>query len=350
MYSISTAVYAWFRIIVQYNKLSLFFANWHVLSEFILLLNILEGERVSEKAYDYILVVWWLMSVIIVYIPLTPVLYFMQLFGFVTDNMLVWIQYYAYYETKLPFYIWGVVGAIVHVIMLTIGILDPLTGDNGIGLAIAGMLLVPMMYCYTMFVVLYVQNWRENHFLPYLHLGADDDHLHHFQGVSDYHPAFHDLYWGCPLDGDSLVKEKGKTIPGKDSQITPAPNTPVANTIQVPETVQMTSSAPNTLSPINTNHLPPMLQYHISQASPRNGGGANPGLNPVDLATVATVTAHAVAAAHGVGLLYMPKKEVVDRSRGLLAPIIVHRRAVWLLGIFNAIIWLLALLAALGQL
>jgi len=267
------------------------------------------------------------MSVIIVYVELELVLYFMQTFGFVCDNMLIWVQYYAYKETKLPFYIWGVVGAIIHDIMLTLGIIDPVMGDNGPGLAVAGMLLVPMMYCYTMFVMLYVQNWRENHYLPFLHLGADEKHPHHFLGVSDFHPAFHDLYWGCPLDGDSLVKEKGKNMPPKS-----------------PTGPGLTDHVRGELT-INPNADPqPSQLIHIS--TPKGDAG---GVQSIPLSTITAIISKTVSEAQGGGLLQLQKEYLIDRSKGSFTMILIRRRFAWVVGFVIAVLWLIALLAILNR-
>jgi len=172
LYFISTAIYGWLRVTTQYNKVSLFFANWHVLCEIVLLLDILQGENIAVKFYDVLLPIQWTMSSILVFLPLKYVLLFMQPFGFLADNMLVWVQIVAFYETRMNLYLWGVVGAVIHVIMLTVGILDPIMGESGIGLTLGSLLLVPFALCYTIQAYLYGKSWKEHAIIPYLDLGV----------------------------------------------------------------------------------------------------------------------------------------------------------------------------------
>jgi len=174
MYSFSTLCYGLLRTTVQYNKISVFFANWHVLCEIVLLLNILQGERIASRFYDFLLIILWAMSTIFAFLDLKIEILFMQPFGFLADNMLVWVQLIAYYETSMTCYLWGVIGAVIHVVMLTSGILDPLSA-SGIGLSLAAALLVPMMICYTIFSMEYVNHWKATRWVPYFSLGGQEE-------------------------------------------------------------------------------------------------------------------------------------------------------------------------------
>jgi len=316
-YAISTAIYGWFRVLIQYNKLALFFANWHVLCEVILLLNILQGERISSMAFDVMFLVLWLMSIIIAYVPLTEVLVFMQTFGFLTDNMLVWVQFYAYYETQLPLYLWGVVGGVIHVVMLTIGILDPLT-PGGIGLALASMMLVPMMFCYTMQSCLYVQHWREHRCLPYMEVHNPDVLATKLHGVSLYTPALYDLNWTTrqPAKHEDAKTELTSVVgpPQQEDNKLKSGASSNFEEVQAPPILEKSSSI-NSNSPSIPNKtllVQPECNVYYSDYA------ANP-------TAIVTMNLHKIRV-H-----------------------IKRRQSVWVLGFFIAVIWFAILFAGLGK-
>jgi len=315
-YMIATICYAFLRIIVQYNKLSLFFANWHVLCEIVLLLNILQGEEMANRMYDLIIPILWIMSTAFVFIPFIVELYFMQPFGFVADNMLVWVQLIAFWETKLPCYLWSVIGAIIHVVMLTVGILDPVMGESGIGLAIASLLLVPMFLFYTVFCILYVRSYKERHWIPYLNLPES------LGGMSD--------------DPQKKVHLVELTLRPRAKD--------VANILMIPREEEKQAALLDLNSPLSPMGAGPMMNGGGMMANGggqmmMNGGGGMPnGGAQQQFMEPLSPTAAARAA------------KVAEFERTGLSLYVRRRKLLWIIGFIVGICWLIILFGALSKL
>jgi hypothetical protein len=290
-----------------------------------LLLDILQGENTAIVFYDVLLPVQWTMSSIMVFLPLKYVLLFMQPFGFLADNMLVWVQLVAYYETKMKLYLWGVVGAVIHVIMLTVGILDPIMGESGIGLSIGSLLLVPFALCYTILAYLYVKSWKEHAIIPYLDLGVhkrDPDEVNvnvvemvdvHIDQQGNAKRHIKGLVHDAPDVVHVTAKTKTETKPSLETDTKAEPESPSATTIVATD---------------KTNTITERLTFQTKSKSKANLS-VDPNKPNIPLGGAKLNT------------LNLTPAETQTRLK--------KRRVVWVLGAIVAVLWLLLLSLALKK-
>jgi len=300
-------------------------------------LDILQGENTAIVFYDILLPVQWTMSSIIVFLPLKYVLLFLQPFGFLADNMLVWVQLVAYYETRMKLYLWGVCGAVIHVIMLTVGILDPIMGESGIGLTIGSLLLVPFTLCYTILAYYYVKSWREHAIIPYLDLGVHkrepdevnvnlvemvDVHVdqngkvRQVKGLVHDAPVITNSSTSDPHTKDGESKDSSNSNSNKDGK------TPVSS--EAPKSPSMAAVATGT----GENGITERITIHTKSKS-RPNLNADPNKPNIPLGGAKLNT------------LNLTPAETETRLK--------KRRAVWVLGAIVAVFWLLLLSLALKK-
>jgi len=271
--------------------------------------------------YDLIIPVLWIMSTAFVFIPFIIELYFMQPFGFVADNMLVWVQLIAFWETKLPCYLWGVIGAIIHVVMLTIGILDPVMGESGIGLAIASLLLVPMFLFYTVFCILYVRSYKERHWIPYLNLQES---------------------LGNQAD------DPQKKVHLVELTLRPRPKD-VANILMMPREEEKRSALLDLNSPLSPTSANGMSNGMMGNGMGMGNGMATNGLS-VALNGAGGISNGAPAVEPLSPTAAARAAKVAEFNATGLSLYVRRRKILWIIGVIVGIIWLIILFGALSKL